>query len=274
MICEKCGKEIPENETVCSCCTAEEAVVEQTAEPAIDLKELGAPVTTVVRGKRGAARIAIGIVALVLMVATLVVSFWKPILLIGTWTVNQTIPTGVAADLQVESAMIFTPGGESVWTDTLVNYQEVGYPEDQSKIENNFTYSVDDGKLCMVLAGGEQQDEQKLEVFFSVTPQQLSYWPEAGTPRQVFDYYRSGFFYPSMYLWLAAFVLLVLGVLLLAIPGKKHEIMIREEETVEDEEVTVSIADEAEVEEVTEQVAEVVEEVAEAVEEATETTEE
>ncbi|MBO5407784.1 MAG: hypothetical protein J6A61_00025 [Clostridia bacterium] len=269
MICEKCGKELPENETVCSCMSEDvaaeqtetiETVAEETVEPAVDMQELGAPVSVVVRGKRGKARVVIGIVALVLMVATLVVSLLSPVLILGEWKVNQTIPTGATADLQVESTMVFAPSGESTWTDTLVNYKEVGYPEEGSKIENQFTYAVTGDKLALTMAGGEQQAEQKLEVFFSINPGQLSYWPEGGSPRTVYDYYRSGIFYPSMYLWLAAFILLVLGVLLLAIPGKKHEITVREDEEEIEEMVEETFEEAAE---------EVVEEVTETIEETT-----
>lgn len=274
MICEKCGKEIPENETTCSCCNEEtaaeqsETIEEVVEETVVSLEELGAPVSNVVRGKRGTARIVSGIVALVLMVAVLVVSFLKPVLIIGEWKVEQTIPTGMTADLKVESVMQFTPSGETVWTDTLLNYEEVGYPEDKSKIVNEFTYAVENRKLCMEMTG-EQAQEQKLEVFVSVNPYQLSYWPEETTPRQVYDYYRNGFFYPSMYLWIAALVLLLLGVLLLAIPGKKHEITVREDAQEVAEETDAETAEES-TQEAVEETLEVAEEALEAAEETTE----
>ena len=260
MICEKCGKEIPENETVCSCCNEEVVaeqteevteVVEATEEVAIDVQDLGAPVSTVVRGKRGKARVTVGIIALVLMAAVLVVSFLKPVLIIGNWSLYQEMPAGNDVVLKVESAMEYTLSGEAIWEDTLVNYEEVGYPEEQSKITNEFSYAVKNQKLCVELIA-EGQEPQPFEFFCSVTPGQFSYWQEDGSPRTVYDYYRDGFFYPSMYLWLAALILLILGVLLLAIPGKKYELTVCEE-AEEDNEETEEVTEEA-VEEVTEEV--------------------
>ncbi len=270
MICEKCGKEIPENETVCSCCNEEviaeqteevNEVVEATEEAVIDVQELGAPVSTVVRGKRGKARVTVGIIALVLMVAVLVVSFLKPVLIIGNWSLYQEMPAGNDVVLKVESAMEYTLSGEAVWEDTLVNYEEVGYPEEQSKITNEFRYAVKNQKLCVEMTA-EGQETQTFEMFCSINPVKFSYWQEDGSPRTVYDYYRDGFFYPSMYLWLAALILLILGVLLLAIPGKKYELTVCEE--VEEAEEASEDASEEALEEVTE---EVVTETAEATEE-------
>ncbi len=240
MICEKCGKEIPENETVCPFCNVEEVVeaeeeivVETAEEPVFDVEELGVPVSMVVRRKRGLARVIIGIVALVLMAAVLVVSFLNPVLVIGNWKMNQTMATGMGADFEIESTMAFTNTGKLTLTDKLLNWEEVGYPEDQSVFTNEFHYSVVKNDLILDAIPAEGEEAQMTEAVTmkcSVTPNMFSYWQGDSVPREVYDYQRDGMFYPSMILWMVSGVLLVVGVLLLAIPGKKHVITTFEED--------------------------------------------
>ncbi len=237
MFCEKCGKEIPENETSCPFCGVEETAQEAEEivmdEPVFDVEELGVPVSMVVRRKRGLSRVIIGIVALVLMAAVLVVSFLNPVLVIGNWKMNQTMPTGTGTDFEIESTMSFTNNGKLTLTDKLLNWKDVGYPEDQSSFSNEFQYSVvkNDLNLVPVPAEGEEAGEQQVVTMkCSVTPKQFSYWQGNSIPREVYDYQRDGLFYPSMILWMVSGVLLIVGVLLLAIPGKKHVITTFEED--------------------------------------------
>lgn len=253
MFCENCGKEIPENETVCPYCNgAAEEVTEEVTEEAIEdvaeetveepefnPEELGVPVSSVVRGKRSTTRVIFGVVALLVAVAALVASLLKPILIIGSWKMNQTIPTGMEVDFQVESTMTFTNSGKLTLTDELLNWKEANYPEDQSKFVNEFTYTMEKGDLLlkqMPAEGEEAQQSEPVAMHCSVTPKMFSYWQGDSIPRQVYDYQRSGLFYPSMILWIVSGVFAVLGVLLLAIPGKKLVLTTYEE--LEDEDIT------------------------------------
>lgn len=244
MICEKCGKEIPENETMCPFCsaeeiaevteeteTAEETVMETMEEPDFDVEDLGVPVTMVVRGKRGKGRVITGIIALLLMVAVLIASFVNPVLVIGKWKMHQTMATGMGADFQIESTMTFTHTGKLTLTDTLLNWEEVGYPEDQSSFSNDFNYSVKNGELYLEAIPAEgEETSQPVAMKCSITPKMFSYWQGETVPREVYDYQRDGSCYPSMYLWLVSGILLIVGAVLLAIPGKKHVITTFDEE--------------------------------------------
>ncbi len=258
MICEKCGKEIPENETVCPHCNgAAEEVTEKVTEAAIEdvaeetvgavefnPEELGVPVSTVVRGKRNTSRVIFGVVALLIAVAALVASLLKPILIIGNWKMNQTMPTGMEVDFQIESTMAFTNSGKLIVTDELLNWKEANYPEDQSKFVSEFSYSVEKGDLMLTatpVEGGENQQTEAVAMHCSVTPEMFSYWQGDSIPRQVYDYQRDGLFYPSMILWIVSGVFAVLGVLLLAIPGKKLVITTYEE--FDDEDVSAEADD-------------------------------
>ncbi|MBQ7792849.1 MAG: zinc ribbon domain-containing protein [Clostridia bacterium] len=262
MICEKCGKEIPENETLCPYCGEEETVLEQPEEavalvedtvaeepiageipealpeePVCSPEEVQTPVSGAVCKKCKKTRNIIGIVALVLAVVLVALSFVKPILVIGEWKSQQTVSTGYTADLQIESVMAFTMSGTLTFTESLLNYEELGYPAEEAVFSNQFSYSFAKGDLLLnaILEEGQQSTQSPMTMYCSVTPGMFSYWQTEGSPRQVFDYNRDGFFYPSMYLWIASAILLILGVLLLTIPGKKREIVVCEEVLEDDE---------------------------------------
>lgn len=293
MICEKCGKEISNNETVCPYCGEEKATLEQnefiegTEEVALDLEELGTPISKIVRKKRGTARIIVGVVALVLAAAALVVSLWKPVAIIGDWKMHQDIPAGMdengnMMEMNVDSKIKFTVSGDMKISEDLLNYKEMGYPEDQKTLESNFRYTFEKGTLKLEYQPTSEQKKQMEEqgdsnmepvmMECSVTPGMFSYWQGGQIPRQVYDYYRDGFCYPSMYLWMGAAVLLIVGVLLLAIPGKKYEVTACEEDADETEEAEnldeflEDIYEEIEAEEVVSEEIEVTEEIAEVTE--------
>lgn len=242
MCCEKCGNELPENETVCPCCEEQpqEAIEELLAdtsdemqqEPICQQEDFVLPTMQVIRKKRGLARVIIGIVALVMAVALCAVAFVNPVLIIGKWKMNQTMPTGMGTELKIESTMTFTSGGKLILTDSLLNWEELGYPEDQSSFINEFSYYMQNGNLMLNAISTEEEAAQTsgpIEMHCDVTPNQFSYWQGDTIPREVYDYQRDGLFYPSMYLWLASAVCLILGVLLVAIPGKKQTVTLAEE---------------------------------------------
>lgn len=261
MICEKCGKEFSQDEKVCPYCSEEEAVLEQTEiteEVANDLEELETPVSKIVRQKRGTARVVIGIVALVLAVAALVVSLLKPVAILGEWKMHQDMPAGMDENgkmmvMQIDSVMKFTTSGELKIAEDLLNYEEVGYTKEQKTIESTFRYSFEKGSLKLEYQPTPEQKKQMEEqgdssvepvmMECSVTPGMFSYWQGDQIPRQVYDYYRVGFCHPSMYLWMASAVMLILGVLLVAIPGKKYEVTIREEDAEEAEDLDEFLED-------------------------------
>lgn len=288
MICEKCGKEIPENETICPCCNEAEAISEQpeevveitkeivaesteetASEPILDPEAMGVPVSTVVRGKRGKVRIISGIVCLVVMAAILVTSFLKPVLLIGNWKVNRTLATGMGTDFEIESTMTYTASGKFTLAETLLNWEELSYPQEQSRFQDDFNCSIEKGNLILDRIPAEGEEETPIDsivMHCEVTPNRFSYWQGENTPREVYDYQRDGLFYPAMILWMVSAFFAILGVLLLTIPGKKYEVTTYEEawedtDEAEDlDELLEEIYEEIEAEDEVSQVTESVEE--------------
>ena len=242
MNCEKCGKEIPENQTFCPDCGEAETVLEQVEETVVPVEETVAEnavceetsedtrITLVVRKKRGVARVILGILSLVIAVALVVLSLWPSVCLLGRWGAEQTTPTGYTADLQIESRFDFSTPGKLVLSEKLLNYEELGYAKENSEITDQFTYTFVEGhlELTLIPKEGQEAPQTPIIMYYRATPTTFSYWQNDGMPRQVFDYSREGFMYPSMYLWIAALVLLILGVLLLAIPCKKRKITVDE----------------------------------------------
>lgn len=242
MNCEKCGKELPENETLCPFCGEEEPVAEQAEEAVAPVEEtdveeeVAEDITeeaaepesdeaepVVVRLKRGKARVIIGIIALVIAVALGVLSFLKPVLIIGQWKASEQIPISADVVVQRDTTMEFTLSGELILTDHIVNHEEIGYPADKAVVSNSFSYIFSKNNLLLIPAmqGEQQMPQEPITMYCSTTPTMFSYWMQDTSPRQVYDFNRAGWLYPSMYLWMATLVLLVLGVLLVAIPGKK-----------------------------------------------------
>lgn len=248
MNCEKCGKELPENETLCPFCGEEEPVAEQVEEAVALVEETDVEEETaediteeaeeadetdeletdeaepiVIRLKRGKARVIIGIIALVIAVALGVLSFLKPVLIIGQWKANDQIPISADVVVQRETTMEFTLSGEMILTDHIVNHEEIGYPADKAVVSNSFSYIFSKNNLLLIPAmqGEQQMPQEPITMYCSATPTMFSYWMQDTSPRQVYDFNRAGWLYPSMYLWMATLVLLILGVLLVAIPGKK-----------------------------------------------------
>lgn len=271
MICEKCGKEIPENETVCPYCgeqeiTETEEVLTDTVEvteqePAYQYEEFAAPVTQVVRKKRGLARVIIGIVSLVMAVAMLVVSFLSPVILWGKWSNYEEIPVMEGVTFNVELSLDFTTSGTCNKVETLVNYEELGFPKEESVYTDQFAYEIVNDKIRL-------NGEADSDACFKATPTQLTIWEE-GMEENALSYTRSELLYPSMILWMGAAVFLILGVLLVAIPGKKQVITLMEEpaeaedldEFLEDIYEEIQAEDEVseeviEAEEITEEIAE------------------
>ncbi len=249
MICEKCGKEIPENETVCPDCGGEETVMEsameqveetvapaeeialeetiaeETAdaeEPAFDLEELGVPVSNVVRKKRGLARVIIGIVSLVIAIALVVVSLLNPVMLLGNWKRHEEMPLYEGVSLKVDLSIEFGLSGKCIQYQKLVNADELGVAKADSEYTDNFQYAIVNEKIRL-------NEDVESDVCYKATPSQLTIWAD-GYPEDNLQYQREGLFYPSMILWVAGGVFLILGILLLAIPGKKHVVTTYEEE--------------------------------------------
>ena len=271
MICEKCGKEIPENETVCPYCSEQEITeteevmtdtVEVTEqEPVFECEEVVAPVTQVIRKKRGLARVIIGIVSLVIAVAILAVSFLNPVMLWGKWSNYEEIPVMEGVTFDVELSLEFTTSGDCNKVESLLNYEEIGFPVEESVYTDQFAYEIVDGKIRL-------NGEAESDTCFKATPTQLTIWGE-GAEENSLSYTRSGLLYPSMILWMGAAVFLILGVLLVAIPGKKQVITLMEEpaeaedldEFLEDIYEEIQAEDEVpeeviEAEEITEEIAE------------------
>ncbi len=243
MICEKCGKEIPENETVCPDCCGEESVLESAAEqveetvspveaipeeimdleePVVDPEELGIPVSNVVRKKRGLARVIIGIVSLVIAISLVVVSLLNPVMLLGNWKRHEEMPIYEGVSLKVDLSIEFALSGDCTQYQKLVNADELGVPKAESEYTDHFRYAIVNEKIRL-------NEEAESDVCYKATPSKLTIWAD-GYPETSLDYQREGIFYPSMILWVAGGVFLILGVLLLAIPGKKYVVTTYEEE--------------------------------------------
>ena len=95
MICEKCGREIQDNQTVCPYCSVQESVADafQTTmttieEPVFNQNQKSSSKKII--KKRSAVQLTFGIIFLVLMAAVLVVSFLPSVLINGSWKLNQS----------------------------------------------------------------------------------------------------------------------------------------------------------------------------------------
>ncbi len=222
MFCGKCGNEIPENETVCPACGGEETVVEPVEEIVSeevvfeenpDTEAFDIPVAAATRQKRGLARVIIGIVSLVIAVALVVVSLLNPVMLLGKWMRHEEMPLYEDVSLKVDLSIEFALSGDCTQYQKLVNADELGVPKADSEYTDHFQYAIVNEQIR--LDGDVESD-----VCYKATPALLTIW-DADYPENTLDYQRDGLFYPSMILWVAAGAFLILGVLLLVIPGKK-----------------------------------------------------
>ncbi len=246
MNCEKCGKEIPENETFCPDCggeqpalepveetaavveemiaeepVAEEILAEDQQEVTFNVEELGVPVTNVVRKKRGLARVIVGIISLVIAAILVVISLLNPVMLLGKWKNHDEQPLFEDVVLKVDFCLEFTLSGECNQFQRLLNYEELGVPKEESEYTDHYRFAIVNEKIRL-------NEEVDSDVCYKATPSELTIWAE-GYPESSLEYQRDGLLYPSMILWVAGGAILILGVLLLAIPGKKHVVTTYEE---------------------------------------------
>ena len=222
MFCGKCGNEIPENETVCPTCGGEETVVEPVEEIVSeevvfeenpDTEAFDIPVAAATRQKRGLARVIIGIVSLVIAVALVVVSLLNPVMLLGKWMRHEEMPLYEDVSLKVDLSIEFALSGDCTQYQKLVNADELGVPKAESEYTDHFQYAIVNEKIRL-------DEDVASDVCYKATPALLTIW-DADYPENTLDYQRDGLFYPSMILWVTAGAFLILGVLLLVIPGKK-----------------------------------------------------